>query len=82
MSGEVFGAFNISKLDSLKACASIYNSSIMKRLFDKSKSLKFWFLLITSANFSATSEDNLLFDMWHMRIYGLFSIPSATLNPP
>ena len=54
--------FSNSILDSLKASANYYNSSIMNKLFDKSRSLRLESLLITSVNLSDTSDESLLFE--------------------
>ena len=73
--------FKSSREDSLKACARIYNSSIMKRLLDKSKSFKLGLKLITSANFSATSEESLLLPTWTTLRFLLSNIASASFKP-
>lgn len=73
--------FRISTYDSLNDWASICNSSIMKRLFDKSRSFRFWFFYITSANLSAASEDNLLPPTWHTRSWSFSRMPSASFSP-
>jgi len=70
-----------SREDSLKAWAKVYNSSIINKLFDKSRSFKLEFLLMTSANFSATSEDSLLFPTWQTLRFLFKRMASASFNP-
>jgi hypothetical protein len=67
----------------LKAYASVYNSSIIKRLFERSKSLKEdVFDWINYPNISDTSEESLLLDTWHTLIVWFFKRASASLWPP
>jgi len=54
--------FNNSILDALKASANYYNSSIINKLLERSRSLRLESLLITSTNLSETSEESLLFE--------------------
>lgn len=73
--------FNNSTFESLNACASNWSSSIINKLLERSKSLSYSLLLITSAYFSATSELNLLLATWHTLRFLLCRIPSASFKP-
>ena len=54
--------FNNSMFDTLKASANYCNSSIINKLFERSRSLRLESLFIASVNLSDTSEESLLFE--------------------
>lgn len=70
-----------STFESLNAWASVYSSSIINKLFERSRSFRFSHWLMTSPNFSATSDDNLLLAIWHTFRLLFIIKASATLSP-
>lgn len=70
-----------SVFDSLNASANIYNSSIMNRLFERSRSFSYLCFLITSLNYSATSDVILLLETWQILRFLFKRRPSASLWP-